>query len=154
MFAELFKKNSCFVIAEDKGEIVGAMVLCNYDDYGKIPTFKMKLKFLLRKYGPWKHFIRIWLRSRRSPKELENSWHGVMIAVHPDFRRKGVGEYMWKRFLKTFPGGRVTFLIERSNKVSARWTEDQGAKLICEIPNLFEEGKSWLLYCTNIPKEQ
>jgi ribosomal protein S18 acetylase RimI-like enzyme len=154
MFSKLFKKKSCFVMAEDKGKIVGAMILCDYNDYKTIPTFRMKLRFIMRKYGSWKHFIKLWRRTRRSPKELENSWHGVMIAVHPDFRRKGVGEAMWKKFLKIFPGGRVTFLIESTNKASARWTEDQGAKLICEVPNLFEDNKSWLLYCMNIPKEQ
>jgi ribosomal-protein-alanine N-acetyltransferase len=68
----------------------------------------------------------------------------VSIAVHPNFRRKGIGTKLWKELLKLFKNNNVKIAqleVRKSNSIAQNFYKKIGFKKIGVIKNYYENGE-------------
>jgi ribosomal-protein-alanine N-acetyltransferase len=68
----------------------------------------------------------------------------VSIAVHPNFRRKGIGTKLWGELLKLFKNNNVKIArleVRKSNSIAQNFYKKIGFKKIGTIKNYYENGE-------------
>ncbi len=65
--------------------------------------------------------------------------HIISIAVHPQYRRKGIGTKLIERAMKNSRTKRIWAEVRRSNKVAQAFYSHLGFKFVDVVPNYYED---------------
>jgi ribosomal protein S18 acetylase RimI-like enzyme len=147
---KLMSRDSVIVVAEEKEKLVGMIGFAKDASFENLVDLRMIIKASLLRYGSPLKLVSRFFSSRRMMELIRGSYHGFIVAVEPEFRRKDVATELWKEAEKRMKG-KVTLLIDSENKSSRAYAENKiGVKNVSEIQGLFESGKKWILYVKNL----
>ena len=144
---KLISRDVVCTVAEDKRNVVGMIFFVKDSSLNNLVSPKMMLKFLLGMYG-MPRFRNFWayFNMNKMRELIRDSYHGLMVAVEPEYRKKDVSTKLWKKAAERM-NGRITLLIDSENRASIKFAERRiNAKRIKIVPDLFEKGKTWVLY--------
>ncbi|MBS7655781.1 ribosomal protein S18-alanine N-acetyltransferase [Candidatus Bathyarchaeota archaeon] len=84
------------------------------------------------------------------------SGHIISLAVHPKFRRKGVGSTLLREILNLMKKAKILFVkleVNESNVAAISFYKKHGFKFVKEIKNYYEGGLNALLFYKSLTEE-
>jgi [ribosomal protein S18]-alanine N-acetyltransferase len=74
--------------------------------------------------------------------------HLISLAVHPSYRRRGIGESLLREALKTLPAKKIRAEVRRSNRVARAFYQKVGFQIAGVLSNYYGNEDALIVHWT------